>query len=88
MLTGVHDNSVVFQYSFGKQSNVLGDIEEASKLRHNLTHLLRGVKISKHFPLLPRLMKVLPPSVAHLIAPEGTKNMNNLVQVSNFLSWH
>ncbi|KAK0507631.1 hypothetical protein JMJ35_010154 [Cladonia borealis] len=69
---------VVFQYSFGKDSNVLGDVGEAAILRKNLTQLLRGVKVTKHLHLLFRCIKSLPVSIAKYIMPRGVRNMKDL----------
>ena len=74
--------SIVFQYSFGKDSNVLGDVREAAILRKNLTQLLRGVKVTKHLHLLFRCIKSLPVSIAKYMMPRGVKNMNDLTIVS------
>lgn len=73
--------SVVFQYSFGKPSNVLGNAEEASLLRRNLTQLLRGVKVSKHFHLLFRCIRLLPLSISRHLVPPGVQNMAELAVV-------
>lgn len=62
---------IVFTYSFGKESNVLDDEQEAAALRQNMTQLLLGVKVAiegddksgspltKHTKLIARLWRIL-----------------------------
>jgi hypothetical protein len=71
----------VFQYSFGKDSNVLGSAGDAAILRKNLTDLLLGVQVAKHFQLLFRMINTLPISIAKYFIPPGVKNMRELVMV-------
>ena len=74
--------SIVFQYSFGKDCNVLGSAEEAASLRKNLTQLLRGVKVAKHFHLFFWAIKRLPLAIARHMVPPGVRNMRDLTTVS------
>ena len=75
--------SVVYQYSFCKPSNVLGNAEQAALLRRNLTELLRGVKVSKHFDLLFKAIRHLPLSLSRHLLPAGVKNMAELAVVGS-----
>lgn len=71
----------MFQYSFGKDSNVLGNARDAAILRKNLTDLLLGVQVAKHFQLLFNVINKLPISVAKHFIPPGVKHMRDLVIV-------
>ena len=42
--------SIVMQYSFGQDDNLLGDEDKIATLRKNIADLLLGVKFSQHFP--------------------------------------
>ena len=75
--------SVVCRYSFRKPSNVLGGAEEAALLRKNLTQLLRGVKLSKHFYFLFQGIRLLPLRLSRHMVPAGAKNMGELVVVGS-----
>ena len=71
----------MFQYSFGKDSNVLGNLENAASLRRNLNQLLQGVKATKHFHSFFRIIKTMPISLSRWLIPPGAKNMRDLTMV-------
>ena len=75
-------DSVVFQYSFDRDCNLLGNMQEASTLRQNLTELLRGWKIKGIFPWISEGLESLPSYLGRTIPPPGAKNMMNLRDVS------
>ena len=87
MLVGVYDeahqiHSVVFEHSFGRESNMLADPDKAAHVRKNLTGLLRGVKMYKHFYWLFKGLNQMPVWVLKKIASPGAKDMQELRLVS------
>ncbi|KAL8713856.1 MAG: hypothetical protein Q9220_002001 [cf. Caloplaca sp. 1 TL-2023] len=72
---------IVFEYSFGKPSHFLDSEHEAATLRRNMTQLLQGVKISKHFHSFFQFTKLLPAVIArHFISP-GVQSMRELASM-------
>lgn len=57
-------HSIVFEYSFGKESNILTSPENAASVRSNLTGLLRGAKLYKHFRKFFWAVNKLPISIS------------------------
>lgn len=69
---------VVFECAFGGKSTFLEDEGTAAELRANMTGLLLGVKIAKHFHVLFEAIKLLPASVGAYFSPRAAKNMRDL----------
>lgn len=82
LLNYVCVHSIVFQYCFGKDSDVLANMTEAAILRRNITDLLLGVKFTKHFYPIVWAMRKLPGFVDKYVAPPGAKNMRDMAIVS------
>ncbi|SMR43603.1 unnamed protein product [Zymoseptoria tritici ST99CH_1A5] len=54
-------NDLVRNFCFGSDSDLLHNLPEAQIQRKNLTRMLTGVKVNKHFPFVPRLLaNILP----------------------------
>ncbi|KAF7195672.1 Cytochrome P450 monooxygenase [Pseudocercospora fuligena] len=73
-------NDLVRNFSLGSDSDLLNDLDEASRQRVSLMNLLTGVKINKHFPIFAKLgsmvsavlgEKVIPPAVMDLLQFKG-----------------
>ncbi|TVY18468.1 Cytochrome P450 monooxygenase TRI4, partial [Lachnellula arida] len=69
------DNSVVNQYCFGHNQNVLGNPARAADMRNNVAAVLRGVKFNLHFSWVRSVVRMLPPSLAGRWVPQGVKDM-------------
>ncbi|EIT74394.1 hypothetical protein AO1008_03986 [Aspergillus oryzae 100-8] len=52
--------SVVNNFLFAHQTDVLADEQEAARLRHNSHELLKGINMNKHFPWIPDTLEALP----------------------------
>ena len=75
-------HSIVVQYSFGRDDNLLSDEMRAEKLRANISDLLKGVKVSQHFPWIFAALDALPFSIAKHIMPPGALDMVEFSRVS------
>ena len=80
-------DSIVMQYSFGQDDNLLGDESKAATLRKNITDLLLGVKVSQHFPWIFAFLNQLPFFIAKHIMPPGALDMLAFSKVSIFCTW-
>ena len=78
--------SVVLQYSFGHDNDLLGDPVRASILRANLSELLLGVKFNQHFPWIVDMLEKLPTALAKHIMPPGVLDMKEFSTASSYLS--
>lgn len=78
--------SVVLQYSFGHDDDLLGDPVKASTLRAHLSELLLGVKFNQHFPWIVDMLEMLPMALAKHIMPPGVLDMKEFSSVSSHLS--
>lgn len=74
--------SVVSQYSFGHDDDLLGDPDRASSLRAHLSELLLGVKFNQHFPWIVDMLETLPMALAKHIMPPGVLDMKEFSTVS------
>lgn len=75
--------SVVSQYSFGHDDNLLEDIERASTLRDHLSRLLLGVKFNQHFPWIVDGLDMLPIALGKFIMPPGVLDMIDFTTVND-----
>lgn len=82
-LTG---GSVVTNFLFAHQSNVLADPAKAAVLRRNSNQLLLGIKVNQHFPWIPDIFESLPLSWSKPMMPPGLIDMMELSGVSLALS--
>ena len=67
--------SIVSQYSFGHNANVLQNLRRASEMRNNVAKVLRGVKFNLNFSWVRALMRKLPPSIGARFTPQGIRDM-------------
>jgi len=81
--------SVVNNFLFAQQTDVLGDEQKAATLRGNAMDLLTGININKHFPWIPDFLESLPISISKPMMPPGLIDMMALFDVSNdyFRPW-
>lgn len=75
-------NSVVTNFLFARQTDILADETKAAVLRHNSNELLMGININKHFPWLPDFLESLPLSISKPMMPPGLIDMLALFDVS------
>lgn len=75
--------SVVTNFLFAHQSDLLSDETKAAAMRHNSNELLRGLNINKHFPWIPDFLESLPLSISKPIMPPGLIDMLALFDVSH-----
>jgi hypothetical protein len=76
------DDSVVTNFLFAHQTDILADEAQAAILRHNSYELLMGININKHFPWLPDFLESLPLSISKPMMPPGLVDMLALFDVS------
>jgi hypothetical protein len=76
-------NSVVNNFLFAQQTDVLADEAMAAKLRENAWELLKGINVNKHFPWIPDFLESLPLSISKPMMPPGLLDMMALFDVSN-----
>jgi hypothetical protein len=69
------ENSVVSQYCFGHNPNVLANAQRAAAMRSSVLSVLRGVKFNLHFSWVRSLIRMLPASLGARFAPPGIKDM-------------
>ena len=67
--------SIVANFSFGTESDLLADEQRCTELRANLGNLLLGIKFSYHFPWLVNGLQSLPEAIAKPIMPPGAVDM-------------
>ena len=79
--------SVVLQYSFGHDDDLLGNPVRAATLRAHLSELLLGVKFNQHFPWIVDTLELLPMALAKHIMPPGVLDMKEFSTVSSHISW-
>jgi hypothetical protein len=76
------EDSVVNNFLFAHQTDVLGDETKAATLRNNSKELLLGININKHFPWFPDFLESLPLSISKPMMPPGLIDMLELFDVS------
>jgi hypothetical protein len=74
--------SVVNNFLFAHQTNVLADDKKATILRANSNELLMGINMNKHFPWIPDFLEALPLSISKPIMPPGLLDLLALFEVS------
>ena len=75
--------SVVLQYSFGHDDDLLGNPVRASVLRAHLSELLLGVKFNQHFPWIVDVLEMLPLALVKHIMPPGVLDMKEFSTVNS-----
>jgi hypothetical protein len=75
-------DSVVNNFLFAHQTDVLGDETNAARVRKNSKELLLGININKHFPWFPDFLESLPLSISKPMMPPGLIDMLELFDVS------
>lgn len=78
-----HRDSVVLQYCFGHDDDLLRDPKRAATLRNHLSELLLGVKFNQHFPWIVDALEMLPMVLAKHIMPPGVLDMKEFSSVSH-----
>jgi hypothetical protein len=78
--------SVVTNFLFAHQVDVLSDEKKAAAVRHNTHELLLGVHVNKHFKWIPDFLESLPKSISKNIMPPGLIDLMALLGVSTFLT--
>jgi hypothetical protein len=81
------DVSVVTNFLFAHQTNILANEAEAARLRGNTAELLKGIHVNKHFPWLPDLLEALPLSISKSMMPPGLIDLLALFDVSPWLTY-
>ena len=64
-------NSVVSEYCFGYNNNVIDDPIRAATMRANVSSILRGTKINANFGWIQGIIRRLPQSIARHLVPKG-----------------
>ncbi|TGO50437.1 hypothetical protein BELL_1816g00010 [Botrytis elliptica] len=77
-IKGLILSSVVTNFLFAHQVDVLSDETQAAVLRHNSCQLLMGININKHLPWIPDFLESLPLSISKPIMPPGLVDMHAL----------
>ncbi|PQE09679.1 Cytochrome P450 protein [Rutstroemia sp. NJR-2017a BBW] len=67
--------SVVINFLFAHQVDLLSDEKTAAISRQNSKELLMGVNMNKHFPWIPDFLESLPESISRPIMPPGLIDM-------------
>ncbi|TVY84521.1 Cytochrome P450 monooxygenase sdnE [Lachnellula suecica] len=67
--------SVVNNFLFAHQTDVLANEAKAATLRQNGNDLLMGININKHFPWFPDFLESLPLSISKPMMPPGLVDM-------------
>ena len=75
-------NSVVTNFLFAHQTDILADETKAATLRNNGNELLKGININKHFPWFPDFLESLPLAISKPLMPPGLIDMLSLFDVS------
>jgi hypothetical protein len=78
------ENSVVTNFLFAHQTDVLADEIKAATHHHNSYELLMGINVNKHFPWLPDFLESLPLCISKPLMPPGLVDMLALLDVSSF----
>ena len=73
--------SIVNQYCFGHNQNVLANPARAASMRSNVAGVLRGVKFNLHFSWVRSVVRMLPRSLSGRWIPQGVKDMLKFRQV-------
>lgn len=81
-LTPASFPSIVTDFLYASQSDVLADETKAAILRHNSNELLQGINVNKHFPWIPDFLEWLPLSISKPIMPPGLIDLLTLFDVS------
>jgi hypothetical protein len=76
------ENSVITNFLFAHQADILADEAKAATLRHNSYQLLMGINVNKHFSWLPDFLESLPLSISKPMMPPGLIDMLELFDVS------
>ena len=79
-------NSVVNNFLFAHQTDMLADLSSAARLRQNSYELLLGINVNKHFPWIPDFLESLPIWISKPIMPPGLIDLLNLFDVSSYNS--
>lgn len=68
---------------------MIGHLEEANRLRNNLSSLLRGTKFNLYFGWLLGILVLLPQSMSASLIPPGVMDLINFRKVSYvvFVFW-
>jgi hypothetical protein len=61
---------------------VIGHLDEANRLRNNLSSLLRGTKFNLYFGWLLGILGLLPKSMSASLIPPGVMDLINFRKVS------
>ena len=61
---------VITSYCFGKSQDCLTDPDFAPKWKHLMTAIFNSTPISKHFPIVPKIMSSLPRGLVASLVPE------------------
>lgn len=83
--------SVVHQYCFGNNWNLLGDVNLSAVRRNNVAAVLSTVKIMLHFSWIRDIMDMLPSSIGERIMPPGIRDLVEFqkkirVEIDNILT--
>jgi hypothetical protein len=78
----LREASIVNNFLFAHQTNILADEKKAAKLRHNSYSLIMGINLNKHFPFFPDFLESLPLFISKPIMPPGLIDMLDLFDVS------
>ena len=76
-------HSIVNNFLFAHEVNVLADENNGTLPRKNSTQLLLGVHVRRHFPWLQKLLQRLPRSIGKYFMPAAVKDAMALRKVSS-----
>lgn len=79
--------SVVTNFLFAHQTDILEDETKAAELRRNSKSLLRGIHLNKHLPWIPDFLESLPHSISRPMMPPGLIDLLHLFDVSRGVPW-
>ena len=79
--------SVVNNFLFAHQTDILEDETKAAELRRNSKSLLQGIHLNKHLPWIPDFLESLPHSISRPMMPPGLIDLLHLFDVSRSVPW-
>ena len=78
-------SSIVNNFLFAHETNVLEDEAAASTLRANSYELLQGCHLNKHLPWIPDFLESLPLAISKPGMPPGLVDLLDLFDVGHSL---
>lgn len=79
--------SVVTNFLFAHETDILEDETKAAGLRRNSKSLLQGLHVNKHLPWIPDFLESLPHSISRPMMPPGLIDMLQMFDVNRRVHW-